>query len=286
MGNIYNFVFLNMFAKIIIFSACLSVINAALSQSERDAVLDVHNDYRAVYGLTPMVYSTTVEDFSETFTAGCPLAHSSSSYGENLYWNSRSGADRTDMLVGAVHAWMSEDYRCATRECFSFTCGHWTQVMWENSRNLGCGVKTDCDGQWTVTVTCNYDPPGNYRGQDPFPIDWCDRDAAPVTPAPTVAPVTPAPVATPAPEAQSLEAPVLGGRKTRKFIEVSWNQVEGADGYKLLVDVDGKRNRFFLSGDTLSKRFRRPSGTFARFVVWAMKGDETSPPSEIKKVRL
>lgn len=41
--------------------------------------------------------------------------------------------------------------------------GHFTQVVWKDSQQLGVGVAKNSKGQ--VFVVCNYDPPGNYVGQ-------------------------------------------------------------------------------------------------------------------------
>ena len=45
---------------------------------------------------------------------------------------------------------------------FSMETGHFTQVVWRGTTQLGCGVST-CRGMdiWV----CEYDPPGNVQGQ-------------------------------------------------------------------------------------------------------------------------
>jgi len=49
-------------------------------------------------------------------------------------------------------------------------CGHYTQLVWRNTKEVGCGYAT-CndprgfhDGIWV----CNYSPPGNFVGQAPY----------------------------------------------------------------------------------------------------------------------
>ena len=44
-------------------------------------------------------------------------------------------------------------------------CGHYTQIVWRNTRRVGC-AKVKCAGN--VIVVCNYDPPGNFLGQKPY----------------------------------------------------------------------------------------------------------------------
>lgn len=41
--------------------------------------------------------------------------------------------------------------------------GHFTQVIWKNSKFLGQGAAKSINN--TVYVVCNYDPPGNIIGQ-------------------------------------------------------------------------------------------------------------------------
>ena len=48
-------------------------------------------------------------------------------------------------------------------------CGHYTQVMWNNTQSVGCGLRTTCTGTYATMISCNYYPPGNYVGQRPFP---------------------------------------------------------------------------------------------------------------------
>lgn len=53
---------------------------------------------------------------------------------------------------------------------FSNGCGHYTQLIWRNTQNVGCGYST-CEGDdgFTYEVwVCNYDPPGNVIGQAPY----------------------------------------------------------------------------------------------------------------------
>lgn len=95
---------------------------------------------------------------------GPPLQHNPDRpYGENIYWSSGSSSPQM-----AVQMWVdeAEHYDAETHTCAEGQqCGHYTQVVWANSRKLGCGVAT-CGSQ-RVWV-CNYDPPGNWTDQQPF----------------------------------------------------------------------------------------------------------------------
>ncbi len=78
-------------------------------------------------------------------------------YGENLYWTSGTAAPGD-----VVGAWVAEvqSYNYAANSCTA-VCGHYTQVVWKTTTQVGCGLATSAQGQYWV---CNYNPPGNYEG--------------------------------------------------------------------------------------------------------------------------
>jgi len=41
--------------------------------------------------------------------------------------------------------------------------GHFTQMIWRNSTELGMGMASDRSGK--IIIVGNYNPPGNYTGQ-------------------------------------------------------------------------------------------------------------------------
>jgi hypothetical protein len=83
----------------------------------------------------------------------------------------------------AVAGWMAEG-KCYTPGKFATTdrcdkacvaklgstgCGHYTQVVWRTTRELGCSYSS-CkrDGFLVEYWVCNYSPPGNVRGREPY----------------------------------------------------------------------------------------------------------------------
>ncbi len=153
---------------------------------EQDVVRGItsaHNRIRDGLGLPGLVWSDELagaaRDWAEYLARenDCRMRHHGTDwpYGENLFWASgiRYGDGRRelqDVTAAAVFAaWAGEaiDYDYDANRCRpGRTCGHYTQVVWRDTRTLGCGWAVCADsGQIWV---CEYDPPGNFIGQKPY----------------------------------------------------------------------------------------------------------------------
>jgi hypothetical protein len=139
------------------------------------AWVDAHNDARGRAEPTPdpaledVGWDETLAAYAAEWAAGCVFEHSVGAYGENLALFSWEGEP-----VEAVEGWFSEieyyDYgtnRCDPGEM----CGHYTQVVWRDTENIGCAVQACANVQgfgrgWLYV--CEYDPPGNWVGEKPY----------------------------------------------------------------------------------------------------------------------
>jgi pathogenesis-related protein 1 len=132
-----------------------------------------HNAVRADVGVAGMTWNADLATLATGFIADCQFAHSSGNersnvagfeyVGENLYASGGGGSPTGQEITDA---WASEisDYDYASNSC-SGTCGHYTQIVWADSTDLGCAVK-DCGGMFIVS--CEYGPGGNFVGQRPY----------------------------------------------------------------------------------------------------------------------
>jgi pathogenesis-related protein 1 len=108
---------------------------------------------------------------------GCSMQHNAGrgQTGENIFWASAvMWSDGTTEVqevspTMVTNDWSSEvqfyDYQnnsCAAGQ----QCGHYTQVVWSGTTEVGCGM-TVCPDSSQIWV-CNYRPAGNYVGQKPY----------------------------------------------------------------------------------------------------------------------
>uniref|UniRef100_A0A3Q0KKM1 Venom allergen-like (VAL) 8 protein n=1 Tax=Schistosoma mansoni TaxID=6183 RepID=A0A3Q0KKM1_SCHMA len=89
----------------------------------------------------------------------------------------------------AFDAWKDEykQYNYYSKSC-SGVCGHYTQLVWQNTTHVGCGI-TNCTGSYSfpygLSVVCNYGPGGNYEGRYPYEAKSQDECYATTTKRPS-----------------------------------------------------------------------------------------------------
>merc|ERR1719167_1845114 len=126
-----------------------------------------HNKLRRVHGVQPLKLnnklSKTAQEWAETLLRENSFRHRpNNKFGENIYMSSRFPAKKPDPKE-AVKSWYSEIKRYQFGvEPRSMETGHFTQIVWKSTTELGVGVASK-DGK--VIVVANYNPPGNYRGK-------------------------------------------------------------------------------------------------------------------------
>ncbi|XP_018309481.1 probable pathogenesis-related protein CaO19.6200 isoform X4 [Mycetomoellerius zeteki] len=130
--------------------------------------LDTHNFYRSRHGVPPLRLSKqlckTSQDWANILAAKGRLEHRANiDYGENLYcmWSSNPKT-----VIGGeepVNEWYAEEAQHQYgKEPTTLKTGHFTQVIWRDSTELGVGMARNRNGE--VYVVCNYNPAGNFLG--------------------------------------------------------------------------------------------------------------------------
>lgn len=136
----------------------------------RDA-LKAHNDYRAQHGAPPLKINSGMNSYAQKWSNRCAkkaaLQHrKNGKYGENIHFAYDSqGIDR---ITGATATKAFYDeiarYNFSSGQFMQGT-GHFTQVVWKGSKNMGIGVSFNPKNKNEVYAVFNYDPPGNVQGQ-------------------------------------------------------------------------------------------------------------------------
>ncbi|KAL7838345.1 hypothetical protein AOLI_G00267490 [Acnodon oligacanthus] len=140
----------------------------AASSFERE-FLQTHNTYRKQHGATPLTINRdlcrSAQEWAEHLLSIKTLKHSKADYGENLYFSWSSSPKK---LTGreAVDSWYSEikDYNFKKPGVTSGT-GHFTQVVWKDTKEVGFGVATDGAA---IFVVGQYLPAGNISNSGYF----------------------------------------------------------------------------------------------------------------------
>lgn len=135
------------------------------SSSVAQRWVDAHNRYRAKHCAAPLTWSKKLADIAQKWAntlkaKGCAFEHSpGAKYGENLAGGTSGALDPE----GATAMWYDEIKKYNFKKGgFSMETGHFTQVVWTTTKQVGCGQVT-CKGM--DIYVCNYDPPGNWEGR-------------------------------------------------------------------------------------------------------------------------
>jgi uncharacterized protein YkwD len=143
--------------------------SSSTASSIPQEMVNAHNQWRSKLGLPPLRWSDEVANYAQQWanqlaSTGSFQHRTEHRYGENLFM----GSGRQFSPTEVVDDWGSEVtyYDYATNSCRpGEMCGHYTQVVWRDTTEIGCAVARS--GNREVWV-CNYNPPGNYRGQKPY----------------------------------------------------------------------------------------------------------------------
>lgn len=133
-------------------------------------IVAVHNEERAKVGSPPLRWD---EDLAGDAAVWADRLASSGSFehdpsndeqGENLWMGTKGYFSLGDMIDG----WVEEKAllrRMRSWEDDYHKVGHYTQMVWKDTRSVGCAVSRNRSDEFLV---CRYDPAGNVMGESPF----------------------------------------------------------------------------------------------------------------------
>jgi len=141
----------------------------AAGSSVEKQMLDAQNAVREKVGVRPLAWSDKLarvaQDWADRLVKEGSFRHRPDSpWGQNLY--AVTGSEYLPQQI--VNGWAAEakDFDYPANRCREDRmCGHYTQLVWRNTREVGCAVARG--GNREVWV-CEYSPKGNYIGMRPY----------------------------------------------------------------------------------------------------------------------
>jgi len=152
-----------------------------------NVILDLHNQARAEVGVPPLTWSDTLAASAQTWAEHLAtineMVHSSGQpYGENLAgWTHgcglaslvppldyNNGVCPGDTLRTMVMSWINEKQDFVPGTPSYPIAGHYTQVVWKDTKEVGCGMATASANHPNDYLVCQYAPPGNQNSQPPY----------------------------------------------------------------------------------------------------------------------
>lgn len=126
--------------------------------------METHNQYRVMHGAVPLNWSpglaNAAQAWAEKIAREGSLSHASR---EDRYYKGENVCRMSSHFTvdDALRIWYSEkgnyDY---DKPGFDLSTGHFTQVVWRDTREVGVGMAKSPDGKLTYMVA-RYNPPGN-----------------------------------------------------------------------------------------------------------------------------
>jgi hypothetical protein len=157
--------------------------SSGVTEQQKNECVDKHNDLRRGEGSSSMFklrWNDQLANLGQQWSDRCVFEHgqpwfdsNSLGYkdlGQNIWAHTSPDFD----IKKAVQDWFDEksDYYYDSKSCNSGkVCGHYTAVVWDDTKEVGCGV-TLCGSISGMSnahfIVCNYGPPGNWAGDAPF----------------------------------------------------------------------------------------------------------------------
>lgn len=131
-----------------------------------------HNAVRAKHGVPPLKPGdSTLQAWalkrSKQQAANDKMEHlpKGNKYGENLWQATKNMKFPTCQEMVDVYYKEIKDYNW-NKPGFSMKTGHFTQVVWKNTKSVACAHAANAKGN--SYFSCEYDPPGNVNGAEEY----------------------------------------------------------------------------------------------------------------------
>lgn len=140
---------------------------APVEDSYAYSFVNLHNEKRGTRGAQNLTWSSSLAQQARG-DCRCDFQHHTNGYGQNIWMGKGSVYTTKSSPRDATVSWYKENSLYNYNSpVFNSQTGHFTQMVWKSTRQLGCATVKCGEGQysgWTYTV-CNYKPAGNAMGE-------------------------------------------------------------------------------------------------------------------------
>jgi hypothetical protein len=140
----------------------------SLTDEQKMEITEYINQYRKAHQSPNLIWDGAISNYAQTWAnyllVNNLFQHSGSQlYGENLAYFKGYGNDTMTLIKLSIDLWYKEiEYYNFSKPGFSSETGHFTCLVWKNSKTFGIGISMTDD---TVVVSFNTSPPGNVVGE-------------------------------------------------------------------------------------------------------------------------
>ncbi|CAD6564156.1 MAG: hypothetical protein TREMPRED_003894 [Tremellales sp. Tagirdzhanova-0007] len=155
----------------IVISPSASGRPAISTTNDQTTFVSLHNQIRLHYGANDVTWNNTLANYASTVANKCINKEvPGGPYGENMAWGVGNGFN----ISRGFASWANEvhDYDWS-KPGFSLDTGHFTQVVWKSTSQIGCATASCPDGtiysgegQNSVFIVCEYYLAGNVEGDN------------------------------------------------------------------------------------------------------------------------
>lgn len=274
--------------KVLVILSTIAVISCLQSYSVPDAataklLLDLHNIERQAIGVYNLTWSADLSNSSQTWAnylaSTKQLIHSGTGFvGENL----AQATFRSNMTASLFGQWSAEKkyfnptqtYGANSTTNSSCEVGHYTQVIWSMTFEVGCGI---ANGTYMTVLVCQYRYAGNFIGNWVYKPDASNpwKAAQPVV-NPAALPAAPAPNTYPDLLDNATATQLLNLHNIeRTFVgmkNLTWSPTLAASA-QAHANKQAKAGTFYLSGQKVGENMQlltiRPDMVKSMFKMWA-----------------
>ncbi|KAK6535766.1 hypothetical protein TWF281_000018 [Arthrobotrys megalospora] len=152
---------------------------STVGPSLRSDMLKYHNTWRAHHGAPALKWSASLAIAALRSARKCVFAHTKNNkYGENI----AAGTYTNPAFYASL--WYNEVSKYNfNNPGFSMETGHFTAIVWKNTKQIGCAYVKNCAGGLPNMLFCEYYPAGNVLPASNFRTNVLPGRSSPKNPA-------------------------------------------------------------------------------------------------------